>query len=111
MNTMNIIVAGVCFLFAVCSLIYVVFTVQKKGPILSNVYLAASKEQKKSMNTDKLYKECRNIFSFIFMICLNIGTFILSENSIFLYGAYLFILGVNIYVIAISVRSLKNETK
>lgn len=105
---MNIIIAMLCFVLAAASLVYVIFAAKKRGPILSNVFLFASKEQRNSMDTDQLYKECRNIFSFIFFVWVNVGLFVLAGLKLFLYGAYFFLFILVVYAIVISIKSLKD---
>lgn len=109
MNTMNIIVSIVFFILAGLALVYAICASKKRGPILSNVYLFASEKQRESLNKEELYKECRNISAFIFMISLNTGASVLFEKNVFTIVALVFIIGVVVYAVVISAKSLKNE--
>ncbi|MGF6990556.1 hypothetical protein M2150_001821 [Lachnospiraceae bacterium PM6-15] len=103
----KIIFTGICFLISIVSIIYCFLTNKKRGPILSNVYIMATKEEKRKLDKNKLYVECRDISFFISLIFFSIGMFAITEMNLFKYVAYFFILGVIVYAVVISAKSLK----
>jgi len=95
-------------LISVLLLVYAFFTSKEKGPILSNTYLFASKEEREHMNKSAEYRLVTVVFGILGVLFLLLTITILTSWN-WLY----FIIGILVVIVIIYaiVESFKTEMK
>jgi hypothetical protein len=91
-------------LITIAMFAYVSLTVREKGPILSNTYIFASKEQRKSMNVKTEYKLVSIIFSLLGTGFLLITINIITSEALLFYAAAAMFLSSVVYAVIDSVK-------
>ncbi len=75
----QVVIGSIVGMIAVLLGIYVSFTARSKGPILSNTYIFASKEERKKMDTKGEYKLVTIIFTFLAAIFALLSLYIFTQ--------------------------------
>ena len=91
--------------------LYVFFTARGKGPILSNTYLFASKQERERLDRKAEYRLVTIVFSFLGTVFASLTAFILTEHSVFLFLALALVVCVVIYAIRETAKTLESEKK
>lgn len=107
----DIILAVFTGIISIGLFIYVSFTVRCKGPILSNTYLFASKEERKKMNIKEEYHMVSIVFGLLATIFAFLTVYIITEWAMSLYIVFVLFGCVVVYAIIETVKSLKSEKK
>lgn len=81
----DVIFAVVTGIISIVLYIYVSFTVKGKGPILSNTYLFASKEERKKIDKKAEYRMVSVVFGIFATIFAFLTVFILTSWNLCLY--------------------------
>jgi hypothetical protein len=108
MNVAEIVIAVIMGLISILLLVYAFFTSKGKGPILSNTYLLASKEERKCMDKSAEYHMVTVVFGLLGIVFLLLAIEILTSWTwLYLIIGMLIVLLI-IYAIA---ESIKTELK
>lgn len=89
--------------------VYVSFTVRCKGPVLSNTYLFASKEERKKMDIKAEYHLVSVIFSLLATSFAFTTVYILTDWKWCLYVVFVLIICVIVYAVRDAVKTERNR--
>jgi hypothetical protein len=103
---MSAIVTGI---IAIALFIYVSFTIREKGPIFSNAYLFASKEERKHMDVKAEYHLVTVVFGLLAMVFLLITCYIITSKMLLLGIAIALCVYLIVYVIVQSIKTELNQ--
>ena len=107
----DIILAVFTGIISIGLFIYVSFTVRCKGPILSNTYLFASKEERNKIKIKEEYHMVSIVFGLLATIFAFLTVYIITEWAMSLYIVFVLFGCVVVYAIIEAVKSLKSEKK
>ena len=110
MNLLQIVIGSLVGILAILLGIYVSFTARKKGPIFSNTYIFASKEERKRIDVAAEYKLVTIIFGCLAAVFAFLALYIFTEWKCFYILMWIFIIFVVIYAIIDAVKS-ENKKK
>lgn len=102
----EIISANITGIIAIALFVYVSFTIREKGPIFSNTYLFASKEERKHMDVKAEYHLVTVVFGLLAMVFLLITVYIITSIVLLQGIAIALCVYLMVYVI---VQSIKTE--
>ncbi len=105
----DMIFAVVTGIISVILFIYVSFAVRCKGPILSNTYLFASKEERNKINKKAEYHMVSIVFGIAATIFAFLTAYIITSWNICLYIVFALIVCDMVYAIKESIKSEKNR--
>lgn len=105
----DVIFAVITGIISVILFIYVSFTVRCKGPILSNTYLFASKEERSKIDKKAEYHMVSVVFGIIATIFAFLTVYIITLWNICLYIVFALDLYVIVYAIKEGIKSEKNR--
>jgi 1,4-dihydroxy-2-naphthoate octaprenyltransferase len=105
----EIISAIVTGIIAFSLFIYVSFTIRGKGPILSNTYLFASKNERKRMDVKAEYHLVSVVFGLLAIVFLLITVYIITSIVLLQSIAIALCICLIVYVIVQSVKTEKNH--
>lgn len=107
---MSDVISGVVTgIISVILFIYVSFTVRCKGPILSNTYLFASKEEGNRIDKKAEYHMVSVVFGILATIFAFLTVYIITSWNICLYIVFTLVVCVIVYAIKESIKSEKNR--
>lgn len=89
--------------------IYVSFTVRCKGPILSNTYLFASKEERNKIDKKAEYHMVSVVFGMLATIFAFLTVYIITSWNTCLYIVFLLVVCVIVYVVKEAIESEKDR--
>lgn len=105
----DVIFAIVTGIISIILFIYVSFTVRCKGPVLSNTYLFASKEERNKIDKKAEYHMVSVVFGILATIFAFLTVYILTSWNMCLYIVYALFLCVIVYAIKESIKSERNR--
>ncbi len=85
MNTVEIVIAVIVLLIAVCSFVISFFQFREKGFLFNNAYIFASKAQRSKMDKKPHYRQSAVIFALIGVIFLLLAIEVLAKTGWLLY--------------------------
>lgn len=107
----DVIFAVVTGFISVILFIYVSFTVRCKGPILSNTYLFASKEERNKIDKKAEYHMVSVVFGIVADSFAFLTVYIITTWNTCLYIVFALVVSVIVYAIKESIKSEKNIDK
>ena len=97
----------ILILVAIFCFVVVYFAIKNKGPIISNQYLFASKQEREKLKTKKEYKNSAIIFSFLGLMFLLEAISVYYEISWLSFVVVILSVILIVFVIFISVKSIR----
>lgn len=108
-ETYKIVLSIILGIISVSLLTYSFFTSREKGPILSNTYLWATKEERKKMDKTAEYHLVTVVFGLLGIIFMLLTIRVFSSCIFLTIAIAILILTLLVYAIKESIKTIKNE--
>ena len=105
----DMIFALITGILSVVLYIYVSFAARGKGPILSNTYLFATKEERKKMDLKAEYRLATVVYSLVATAFALLTVFIICEKDLVLFLAVAVLAAALVYAVRESAQTVKTE--